>query len=201
MRKASSGLGVYDGLKVAWKLGAGKVLLEVDNLAVVKVLGGSGDETELNVVCRSIKEMLKRNWEVQVHHTYWEGNALAVVMANIAFSNPFGVQIYNKKPVEVSDVGRCDRDEVLLKPEVLLKSNEELALKRFASGRRRVIRMWSWTQFRLQENLCHGKIVCWVNQLIIKDMACTVVIKLLGKSIGYSAFYNKYLTVQLWQQL
>ncbi|MBA0864042.1 hypothetical protein Goshw_029158, partial [Gossypium schwendimanii] len=112
--------GVYDGLKVAWKLGARKVLLEVDNLAAVKVLGGcSGDETELNVVCRSIKEMLKRNWEVQVHHTDWEGNALAVVMANIAFSNPFGVQIYNEEPVEVSDVGRCDRDG-LRRPKMIM---------------------------------------------------------------------------------
>ncbi|MFQ6660121.1 hypothetical protein Gotur_028737 [Gossypium turneri] len=31
-----------------------------------------------------------------------------------------------------------------------------------------------------------------VNKLLIKDMACTVVIKLLGRSIGYSALYNKH---------
>ncbi|MBA0849057.1 hypothetical protein Goshw_010719 [Gossypium schwendimanii] len=30
-----------------------------------------------------------------------------------------------------------------------------------------------------------------VDKLLIKDMACTVVIKLLGRSIGYSALYNK----------
>ncbi|MBA0823464.1 hypothetical protein Goarm_020194 [Gossypium armourianum] len=30
-----------------------------------------------------------------------------------------------------------------------------------------------------------------VNKLLIKDMECTVVIKLLGRSIGYSALYNK----------
>ncbi|MBA0587037.1 hypothetical protein Gorai_000174 [Gossypium raimondii] len=36
----------------------------------------------------------------------------------------------------------------------------------------------------------------WVNQIIIKDMACTVVTKLLGRSIGYSMLYNKYLMVQ-----
>ncbi|MBA0856710.1 hypothetical protein Goshw_001926 [Gossypium schwendimanii] len=38
----------------------------------------------------------------------------------------------------------------------------------------------------------------WVNQILIKDMVCTVVIKLLGRSIGYSTLYNKYLTVQHW---
>ncbi|KAK5845327.1 hypothetical protein PVK06_001498 [Gossypium arboreum] len=30
-----------------------------------------------------------------------------------------------------------------------------------------------------------------VNKLLIKDMVCTVVIKLFGRSIGYSALYNK----------
>ncbi|MBA0798027.1 hypothetical protein Gohar_008664 [Gossypium harknessii] len=30
----------------------------------------------------------------------------------------------------------------------------------------------------------------WVNQLLIKDMARTVVIKLLGRNIGYSVLYN-----------
>ncbi|KAK5774367.1 hypothetical protein PVK06_042222 [Gossypium arboreum] len=121
MRKASSGL--------HGNLGAGKVLLEVDNLAVVKVLGGcSGDETELNVVCRSIKEMLKRNWEVQVHHTYWEGNALANL-------NKLSKVKYPQWNMKTSMKG------IWL---IVL-------LKRFASGRRRVIWMWSWTQFRLQE--------------------------------------------------
>ncbi|MBA0614581.1 hypothetical protein Godav_014858 [Gossypium davidsonii] len=32
----------------------------------------------------------------------------------------------------------------------------------------------------------------WVNQILIKNMACTVVIKLLGRSIGYSTLYNKH---------
>ncbi|MBA0843865.1 hypothetical protein Goarm_001016 [Gossypium armourianum] len=37
----------------------------------------------------------------------------------------------------------------------------------------------------------------WVNQILIKDMACTIVVKLLGRNIGYSAFHNK--VCSLWK--
>ncbi|MBA0833983.1 hypothetical protein Goarm_006387, partial [Gossypium armourianum] len=88
-------------------------------------------------------------------------------------------------------------------------------LRKSASEKWKENQIWLCSQPRSQENLGHGRIVWWelalgmgndqkhrdllmmVNQILIKYMAHTVVIKLLGRRIGYLVLHNK--VCSLWK--
>lgn len=69
--------GLYDGLCCAWDMGLLMVLIETDSLAVVHTLKIQATSASYNVMVRSIKDMLRRDWEVCVVHVYQESNRVA----------------------------------------------------------------------------------------------------------------------------
>ncbi|MBA0674188.1 hypothetical protein Goari_015798 [Gossypium aridum] len=64
--------GALDGLHHAWSLGATKVILELDKLAIVRVIKGYEDENHPLGVFRQIKHLLQKPWDVRVQHYHRE---------------------------------------------------------------------------------------------------------------------------------
>ncbi|CAN1149046.1 hypothetical protein LINPERHAP2_LOCUS16805 [Linum perenne] len=62
--------GAIIGLQLAWELGQRKVVLQVDSRAAI--------------------QLLERDWEVSIRHTYREGNHAADFLAGIGHGYPLG---------------------------------------------------------------------------------------------------------------
>ncbi|XP_050229329.1 uncharacterized protein LOC126678474 [Mercurialis annua] len=84
--------GVYHGLLLGWKLGATRVVIEVDNsLVVEKINAGSVEAAGYSNLLASIQGLLKRNWEVKINHVYREANAAADHLASMLKDNVVGI--------------------------------------------------------------------------------------------------------------
>ncbi|KAH1039821.1 hypothetical protein J1N35_041564 [Gossypium stocksii] len=66
-------------------------MLEMGNLELLKLLKTEYDSLVLSGVIRAIMELLRRCWEVQLLHTYREGNCLADAMAATMLNKPIGL--------------------------------------------------------------------------------------------------------------
>ncbi|CAN0911645.1 Putative ribonuclease H protein At1g65750 [Linum grandiflorum] len=90
---------IIDGLLLAWEWGARRVAIQTDSLAATKMLQQQAylDHKHTTLVLQ-FKELLRRNWEVQLFHIYREGNCLADYLASRGHGLPLGTH-----PVHVSD--------------------------------------------------------------------------------------------------
>ncbi|KAL4331213.1 hypothetical protein AHAS_Ahas13G0477600 [Arachis hypogaea] len=70
--------GVLQGLKMAWDLGFKKATLETDSKAVLQTLQKK-EETQNHpeALVRSIGQILKRDWQLNIKHVYREANRSA----------------------------------------------------------------------------------------------------------------------------
>lgn len=89
--------GALDGLHHAWSLGATKVILELDNLATVRVIKGYDGNHPLGVF-RQIKHLLQKPWEVRVQHYHREENIVADCLAAVARHHQLGLQVFDTAP-------------------------------------------------------------------------------------------------------
>ncbi|CAN1122620.1 Putative ribonuclease H protein At1g65750 [Linum perenne] len=79
-------------LEQAWTLGAKKVLLELDSLAVVQAIeeGLAWDTRHGPTLCQ-IRHLRNRDWQVNVRHCYREANRVADLLAHFGHCKPLGV--------------------------------------------------------------------------------------------------------------
>ena len=93
------------GLMLCWGKGLHRVILEVDSQSVVDII--QRKERTINVLYRLVRDinnLLERNWEVLVAHTYREGNRCFDAMTNHALSLPQGLHILDSPPESVSHI-------------------------------------------------------------------------------------------------
>lgn len=88
--------GLLDGLNIAWDRGFRRVEVELDSLFVVNVVQQEGEAAnDFSSIVQSIKELLGRDWMVNLKHVFREANKSADRMANFATSLPLGCHIFD----------------------------------------------------------------------------------------------------------
>ncbi|CAI0435346.1 unnamed protein product [Linum tenue] len=76
-------VGAIHGLKMAWDQGHKKVQLLLDSITAIRILSaGEKQNQRYYNITRQFQELINRNWEVQVSHTYRECNRAADFLAN-----------------------------------------------------------------------------------------------------------------------
>ncbi|CAN1797820.1 Putative ribonuclease H protein At1g65750 [Linum perenne] len=90
------------GLDQAWKLGAKKVLLELDSLAAVRAIEeGSSWDTRHGPILLQIQQFKSRDWQVEIRHCYWEASRVADQLAHLGHCKPLGVHLLTSLPPRV----------------------------------------------------------------------------------------------------
>ncbi|CAN1149044.1 Putative ribonuclease H protein At1g65750 [Linum perenne] len=83
--------GAIIGLQLAWELGQRKVVLQVDSRAAIQLLQEEGVPMHNHAMeVYDFCELLERDWEVSIRHTYREGNHAADFLAGIGHGYPLG---------------------------------------------------------------------------------------------------------------
>jgi ribonuclease HI len=101
--------GVYEGLKLVYRLGFKNVELEVDSEAVVGVIkSGCTMSYGGSTLLKRIWKLLEKDWKVEISHVYREANNCADALANIGCSHAFNFEFYACCPASVSDVFNLD---------------------------------------------------------------------------------------------
>ncbi|CAN1182797.1 Putative ribonuclease H protein At1g65750, partial [Linum perenne] len=81
--------GAVSGLQLAWERGYHKIQLQLDSQCVVQLLQGDDLEDHAHATTFiTARELLRRNWEVQILHIYRESNHVADYLANVGHSCP-----------------------------------------------------------------------------------------------------------------
>ncbi|CAK7356359.1 unnamed protein product [Dovyalis caffra] len=80
---------------IAWEKGHRRVMFEVDSQTAVKALKDGGSRDGLNApLIDQIKEVMGKQWSIQIDNIYGEGNCDADILANVGANlengiNPF----------------------------------------------------------------------------------------------------------------
>ncbi|CAN1830979.1 Putative ribonuclease H protein At1g65750 [Linum perenne] len=83
--------GAIEGLKRTWDAGFRRVVLLLDSKAAISLLNGSqGTAHQHGMEVLQFRELLDRDWTIQIKHTYREGNHAADFLASIGYDYPFG---------------------------------------------------------------------------------------------------------------
>ncbi|CAN1193376.1 Putative ribonuclease H protein At1g65750 [Linum perenne] len=93
--------GAIKGLQVAWELGLSKVELQVDSSAIIQMIEEVGEPKHQHAMeVLEFRDLVARDWDVQLRHVYREGNHAADFLAGIEFSFPIGC--YRIPPSDVN---------------------------------------------------------------------------------------------------
>jgi ribonuclease HI len=101
--------GVFEGLSLAYRPGFRNVELEVDSETVVCVIKtGCLKSNGGYSLLKRIKQLMAKDWRVEVSHIYREANKYADAMANIGCLQDFNFEFYDCCPVSIRDVYNLD---------------------------------------------------------------------------------------------
>jgi ribonuclease HI len=101
--------GVYEGLRQAYRLGFRKVELNIDSEAVVRVLKkGSSTSASGCSLLKRIRNLLQKNWFIEVSHTYRKANKCADALANIGCTLATECVFYDRCPAQIIDMYKFD---------------------------------------------------------------------------------------------
>ncbi|CAN0906062.1 Putative ribonuclease H protein At1g65750 [Linum grandiflorum] len=83
--------GAIFGLRLAWDHGFRKVILQLDSRCAISGLLGDPPDDFRHLSCiLAAKQLLDRDWDVRITHTFREGNRVADALAHYGHSLPFG---------------------------------------------------------------------------------------------------------------
>jgi ribonuclease HI len=84
-------MAIFKGLQLAWELNIRNLWCYSDSVTALKLISEPVDEWHhYAAIIRNIKEILNRNWQVVILHTYREGNACADFLAKHGARNNRG---------------------------------------------------------------------------------------------------------------
>lgn len=96
-------LALFFGLKLAWRKGYRRIILELDSVTAVNLILGNEVSNEGDrVIVDSCKELLSRQREVKVEHVLKEANKVVDWLANWAMSLGFEERELLQPPLEMS---------------------------------------------------------------------------------------------------
>ncbi|CAN1826455.1 Putative ribonuclease H protein At1g65750, partial [Linum perenne] len=88
--------GALEGLHRAWDAGYRRVILRIDSRAAMTLLATGDTTTNLHAMeTLQFQNIIGREWEVKLEHTYREGNQAADFLAGIGYGYPLGSHTFN----------------------------------------------------------------------------------------------------------
>ncbi|CAN1185707.1 Putative ribonuclease H protein At1g65750 [Linum perenne] len=83
--------GAIEGLHRVWEAGYRRVVLKMDSRAAIDLLSNGDTSTNQHVMeTMQFQELMGRDWDLEIEHTYREGNQAADFLASIGYGYPFG---------------------------------------------------------------------------------------------------------------
>lgn len=96
-------LAVYHGLRLAWERGARRVECQSDSLDAVTLVHSIPCSTHVYAsLVWDIKDLLGRDWRVELYHTLREGNACADFLAKFGAHQSHDLVTIDHPPLELS---------------------------------------------------------------------------------------------------
>jgi ribonuclease HI len=101
--------GAWEGLNLAWNLGFRRVELRLDAMNIVKILNREKVVITFGWnLCNRIWKLMEREWEVQIRHTYREGNSCADALAHMGSNLGSAVMFYECCPYQIRNLVSAD---------------------------------------------------------------------------------------------
>ncbi|KAI9160793.1 hypothetical protein LWI28_011617 [Acer negundo] len=101
--------GLLGGLKLVWKAGFRKVVIESDSQSAVALIN---NDSSMNYpifnIIQDCKFLLRSNWSCKVMHVYRESNKVASSLANLDHSLDLGTTIFEDPPLKI--IGCLEHD-------------------------------------------------------------------------------------------
>ncbi|CAN1198722.1 Putative ribonuclease H protein At1g65750 [Linum perenne] len=83
--------GAIEGLHRVWEAGYRRVVLKMDSRAAIDLLSnGDASTNQHSMETMQFQELMGRDWDLEIEHTYREGNQAADFLASIGYGYPFG---------------------------------------------------------------------------------------------------------------
>ena len=91
--------GLLHGLRMAWDHGFRRLQVGVDNKSIVHILERAHPPANENaILVKAIRELLARDWIVQMEHAYREVNCAADFLASYTLTIPIGLHVLLSPP-------------------------------------------------------------------------------------------------------
>ena len=90
---------------MAWDLGYRLVELDVYNKTMVDILQGKSNSPCLHLsLIQEVRRLILQQWTVKITHVWREANRCADALANVGFSCPVGLYVWDCPPNYVKDI-------------------------------------------------------------------------------------------------
>ncbi|KAF7820561.1 ribonuclease H [Senna tora] len=105
--------GIYNGLKTAWEYGWKKIIIECDSKKAVKdaMSRSNSNRIEHPVLCQ-IRDLLAKDWEVQIKLIDRAANRCADLLAKESLSRPRGFYLINNPSMNLCNLISSEAGEV-----------------------------------------------------------------------------------------
>ncbi|KAH1037950.1 hypothetical protein J1N35_039693 [Gossypium stocksii] len=100
-------LGLLDGLKLAWNLGAKRLQVEGDSKVAMEMASDRTVEGVSSIV-KEIRDLLDQDLLIEFKHIFSESNFAADFMAKMAVSLAVGLHVHIKPPMSILPVSDHD---------------------------------------------------------------------------------------------
>lgn len=97
--------GLYQGLSLAWNVGIGYLLVEVDSLCVTQMI--SQQVVVSNVfyaLVVVICDFLSRKWQIYISHIYRKTNSAVDFIVNMTHLVPHGLHLFSNPSVDIYSI-------------------------------------------------------------------------------------------------
>ncbi|KAK0586448.1 hypothetical protein LWI29_007016 [Acer saccharum] len=95
--------GIFEGLKLAWRAGFRKVLVESDSQSAVLLLTNpTPTHHPLFNIVEDCKMLVEKNWSCSIQHVFRESNRVADALANLGHSLNLGTTFFDVPPAQIS---------------------------------------------------------------------------------------------------
>lgn len=97
--------GIFEGLKIAWKAGYKKVVVESDSQnAILLLKKNTLANHPLFSIIQECKAIFENEWSCHILHIYRESNRVADRLACLGHSLELGLTLFEDPPTQISDV-------------------------------------------------------------------------------------------------
>ncbi|KAK3220790.1 hypothetical protein Dsin_014760 [Dipteronia sinensis] len=102
--------GIFVGLKIIWKAGFKKVIIESDSQSIVALLSNdSPTNNPLFSIIQACRSLINNEWSCNIHHVYRESNRVADYLAKMGQSLEPGISFFKDPPPQILVVLDDDR--------------------------------------------------------------------------------------------
>ncbi|KAI9193852.1 hypothetical protein LWI28_000667 [Acer negundo] len=97
--------GIVEGLKIIWKVGFRKVIIESDSQTTVLLVSSKSPLNHpLFILIQECRYLMNHDWSCNIHHVYRESNRVVDCLAKLGHSLDLGTTVFDIPPAEITGV-------------------------------------------------------------------------------------------------